>query len=152
MMAAGARRGWAYIAGAVAVLLAPAAAAGSRLEVSVADLPWPEGERIVGYTMSLKGARIVTVRNVPADWRVVIDNINPWSRQVSGAATHGAGALEPEGDAAFFNQFVVIEIEDADQGSLSFDVSGEIWFTADFEKVRRLPLTRESLELHPVEP
>jgi hypothetical protein len=148
------QRAFALMASIVLVpgLSAATAAAGDLFEMSLPSVPWNDGERIVGYRIQIQGARIVTVRDVQLDWHVVIDNTDPTDRRVDASAAHGAGSLDRDRDRSFFQRFVTIEMQQGGPFDLPFGVTGEVWFTTDFVKIRTMHLDKTSVELRQISP
>lgn len=61
----------------------------------------PEG-RIAGIQLTLRHGAVTSVRNIPAGWRLVIDNDPSWTTAVSGHAVVGAAFLQASAVPALF--------------------------------------------------
>lgn len=77
----------------------PVSAASSKraahaLIVSFPRVRLAEGERVVGFELTVTAATTDTVAHVPVDWSLKLDAASGSQTVLSGTCGHGAGALE----------------------------------------------------------
>ena len=127
----------------VFVICANAAAQKDFLVVSIPKLPLKAKERVIGFELQLKSARIARLPDTPIGWSFTVNNDPSWNTDVGGDIHVGAAAVDP----AFFHRFLIIE-RDASSG-VPFDLSGTVHVTADFSQEREIKLTLKDFQLAP---
>jgi hypothetical protein len=110
--------------------------------VSIPHLPLAPEEQVVGFEVTFRAARPVTVPQVPFQWIICIDN-SAGAPRVKGDAIVGAAATREEN---FFKDFLVIEKYEGEQLSFSIEVELAI-VTADYTASRRVVLSEKDLVL-----
>lgn len=109
--------------------------------VSIPSLSVKAGERVVGFELRFKSARIVSMRDVPVGWDVHIENNPSWNASVTASALVGAAAL----DAGFFKHFV--RIEKNESLGIPFGLSGDVVVTRDFVKEHHIRISMREVQL-----
>jgi len=110
--------------------------------VSVPHLPLAPEELVIGFEVTFRAARPVTVPQAPFQWIICIDN-SAGAPRVKGDAIVGAAATRRED---FFKDFLVIEKYEGEQLSFSIEVELAI-VTADYTASRRVVLGEKDLVL-----
>lgn len=132
------------LVGCLAVLMLTCAsevAAGQLIDVSLPRVDTTPGERVVGFEVVLKAARIHSLREVPYGWYLTIDNPASLSTRVGGAIHVGAAAV----DLNFLDRLIVIEKREDDL--LKFSIEMKIYVTVDFVVTRQITLQTEDISL-----
>jgi hypothetical protein len=104
------------------------------LFVSIRSLPIKCKERIVGFKLSARPARIITLSSIPGGWNITVDNDPSMNATVYGSLIVGAAALSSE----FFTDFITIDRDEA--LDLKFDAKAEVVVTEDFKNERQIHL------------
>jgi hypothetical protein len=112
--------------------------------VSVPELNFQPGERVVGFKFHLQAARVVGLNDVPIGWSVSIDNDPSWNTSLEATVKVGAAAL----DASFFHRF--LRVEKAEPPLVPFELTGSIYVTRDFSDTREIKLRRKDFHFAPV--
>lgn len=107
------------------------------MSVSIPALHVANNERIVGFEIHVRSARIALLPNVPIGWNVSVDNDPSWNTVIKGSIDVGAAAMYPD----FLQDFMVVEIEKDASSDAPFDLQGEVIVTSDFIKQRRIKLS-----------
>lgn len=89
--------------------LTDAAPQKSELAISLNEIHIHSNERIVGFELHLKSARIVSMPKIPIGWSFSVDNDPSWNTAVQGNILVGSAAL----DSGFFRRFLLIERDDS---------------------------------------
>jgi len=126
---------------AISFVLCPLQLFASEYTVSIRPLMLTQKERIVGYKLKVMSGKISSLLKVPIGWNIVVDNDPSWNTNISGSVIVGAAALK----ADYFNKFV--QVENFMQKDIEFDLSLEIITTTDFEKQKKITLTKKDLVL-----
>jgi len=126
---------------AISFVLCPLQLFASEYTVSIRPLMLTQKERIVGYKLKVMSGKISSLLKVPIGWNIVVDNDPSWNTNISGSVIVGAAALK----ADYFNKFV--QVEHFMQKDIEFDLSLEIITTTDFEKQKKITLTKKDLVL-----
>jgi hypothetical protein len=132
----------------LAIMIAAAAiAAGKpaarRESLSLTSLRIAAGERVVGFELHIRSARIVSMPEVPTGWDVHIQNNPSWNTVIRASSLVGAAAV----DAGFFKTFLLVEKNES--LGLPFGVSGDVIVTRDFVKERRIRISMHNILLEP---
>ncbi len=145
---------WILTAVAVILLFIQAATASAQetegeglWTVSISHLKLAPGERVIGFDVQLKAARVASLPKVPPAWSITIDNEPSWNSRISGTIGVGAAAL---GSGNFFEDFLVIEKCPKGLGvekPPSFGITVEVITTTDFNNEKRIFLKNEDLLL-----
>jgi len=101
-----------------------------------------EGERIVGFELTVTAATIDTVARVPLDWSLKLDVASGLQTVLSGTCGHGAGALE---SAQELPHVTVVLDEPRDRASPQFDAEATLQITTDFQSTRPVKLKLSDL-------
>lgn len=109
--------------------------------VSIPSLAINDQERIVGFEINVRSARIATLPNAPIGWNIKIDNDPSWSTSISATTEVGAAAL----DRGFFQRF--IRIEQSPGKNIHIELEGEVIVTSDFVSQRKIKLRNADFEL-----
>jgi hypothetical protein len=107
------------------------------LIVSIRSLPIKGNERIVGFTLDIRPARIITLTSIPRGWNITVDNDPSMNATVRGSSLVGAAALSPD----FFSHFITIDRDET--LDLKFDTRAQVVVTQDFKTERRIYLKFE---------
>jgi hypothetical protein len=112
---------------------------GQTLSASIPALHLTGKERIVGFELHLQSGMIARLPKVPYGWSLSIDNDPSCNTTVSGSIAVGAGAVAPD----FFQDFLVVEVEDNSFEHMPFDLQGDVIVTEDFVAERRIKLMKK---------
>ena len=126
----------------VLAFIALAVLAGMRaqcqiMSVSIPALHLADNERIVGFEVHVRSARIALLPSVPIGWNISVDNDPSWNTVIKGSIDVGAAAM----DRDFLQDFMVVEVERDAPSDAPFGLQGEVIVTSDFIKERRIKLS-----------
>lgn len=110
--------------------------------VSIPHLPLAPEEQVIGFEVTFRAARPVTVPHVPFQWIVCLDNSAGAPRVKGDAIVDGAATRRED----FFKDFLVIEKYESEQLFFSIEVELAI-ITADYTASRRVVLDEKDLVL-----
>ena len=116
------------------------AASEQVFDVSVARLQLAPNERVAEFEVTLTAATFYSLREIPGDWIVHIDNGAAFTK-VTGSCQHGASRLDP----GFFDKLFAVQKED----SARFSIKMELVVTVDFDEERTIVLREPDLKLLP---
>jgi len=102
--------------------------------VSIPSLDINQNERIVGFEIEVRSARIATLPNAPIGWNVKIDNDPSWNTSINASVEVGAAALE----GGFFKKF--LRIEQSPDKKARIELQGDVIVTSDFISQRKIKL------------
>lgn len=138
-------RGWmALLLAAVGAVVLPAGAGGTgeRWSVSLGAVPVKATERVVGFEVRVRSARVVSLAGLPDGWEVSVENGPAGGARVSGHTIWGVGAFEA-GRFPGLLDFAVLETRSRPE--VPFAIEAELLVTEDFEVRRPVPLPRRDV-------
>jgi hypothetical protein len=126
---------------------APAQGAPSTILVRFPCLPLPAGARIVGASLSVRGAFVIAVDRIPLGWSLSLSMNPSCCPELTAGFHHSAEALsagEPLDLAVTLQRF---------QGwQEPVQVTGGLDYTIDFVEFKNVPLSMQQLILSPQRP
>jgi hypothetical protein len=125
-------RRWFSIALALLLLLSAQPTAAQVYDLSFPRLKVAEGERVSGFDVRIKAARVLTLREIPNGWGFWVDNGENWQTKVTGRVYVGAAAFEP----GFLNRLIRIEM--GNFNDFKFSAEATIFVTKDFDEGRKI--------------
>jgi hypothetical protein len=142
-------RGWMALllaAGGAALLAAGEGQAGERWSVSLGGVPVKATERVVGFEVQVRSARVVSLAGLPDGWEVSVENGPAGGARVSGSIIWGAAAFEA-GRFDGLRDPAVVESRSRSRGG-PVEVDAAILVTEDFETTRAVPLPRRDVTVN----
>ncbi len=115
---------------AIFVVSAEAAETGSYA-VSISNVTASSGEVIVFFHLQVTAGFFVDVSNLPPGWNVAIDNEPSALTEINANTIVGAASLAP----AELEKIKFV-LEKREMEDVKFNLSGEVSFTKDYEKMR----------------
>jgi hypothetical protein len=121
------------------VLAASSQAASEQIfDVSVTGLQLAPNERVAEFEVIVTEATFYSLRAIPSDWVVHIDNTAAFTKA---SCQHGASRLDP----GFFDKLFSIEKGDRP----GFSIKMELVVTVDFDEERTIVLREPDIKLVP---
>ena len=127
----------------IAVLFFPKHALAQSFSLDVRKLLLNPGERIVGFDLKIVSG-YVSIIKAPPGWEIHVNNDPSQNVEVSGSVLVGAAALHSDGLNGMIS---VTEIPNPGQ---SFQLTGDIVVTKDFEQTRILVLSPKNVLLESI--
>ena len=103
--------------------------------VSIRHIDMAPDQKVGQFRINLGCARILSMSEVPWDWRLSMDNVTNCETYVYGGVYHGSGMIEEAEMRAFTLRVIKHEIKILDR---TFSLSGQVSVTRDFGETERL--------------
>jgi hypothetical protein len=139
------------------VLAGAPACADELASLAIDKLLWDGNERLLSLRLTVQGGRIVSLRALPAQWAITIDN----SSSAKGTATLEAQSAMPQATVTkaqapdFFRDWLrLAPSEEASScaADCALDLSGELTLTTGWDHLRRVHVTQRDFVLRPAPP